>query len=219
MAGWNAVLFDVDGTLIDSAAGIAETFAYTFRQLGVDASSINYNRFLGPPLRRSFAEFLDTPKEIEKAVEIYRSYYKNKGSHMCTLYPGVHDMLRALKNAGITLCTATSKPTQVVKPILRNLGIEKFFYVIGGASADASIDTKTAVIQNLLSQKDFQNKRILMVGDRQDDMIGAAESGLQAVGVLYGYGSKQELSAHNPLFLASDCRMLTDFILEGISHG
>ena len=127
---YDAVLFDVDGTLIDSAPGIRETFAHTFQELGIDDKNIDYNQFFGPPLRRSYAKFLRTPEEVEHAVDLYRAYYHEKGRHMCVLYPGVADMLQALRRAGVVLCTATSKPVTVVTPILQELGIAEYFHFI-----------------------------------------------------------------------------------------
>lgn len=213
---YDAVFFDVDGTLIDSAPGIRETFAYTFREMGVDDTNIDYNQFFGPPLRRSYAKYLPAER-VEEAVEMYRAYYHDKGSHMCQVYPGVVEMLQSLRNAGLVVCTATSKPVEVVTPILKELGLYSLFHRVGGASQDTSIDTKTAVIKNLLQDDLLKDRRILMVGDRRDDMIGAADCGLPAAAVLYGYGSGKELAPYNPLCLAETCSDLTKFILEGSS--
>lgn len=215
---YDAVLFDVDGTLIHSAPGIRETFAHTFQELGIDDKNIDYNQFFGPPLRRSYAKFLRTPEEVEHAVDLYRTYYHEKGRHMCVLYPGVADMLQTLRRAGVVLCTATSKPVTVVTPILQELGIAEYFHFIGGASEDSSIDTKTAVIRDLLPREFLQGKKILMVGDRRDDMEGARDCGLPAAAVAYGYGSKEELSPYQPMILANNCNELTNFILEGDSN-
>ena len=215
---YSAVFFDVDGTLIDSAPGIKETFAYTFREMGVDDRGIDYNQFFGPPLRRSYAKYLPDAASVERAVELYRAYYRQKGRHMCTLYPGAMAMLQALREAGVILCTATSKPVTVVTPILEELGIAELFHIIGGASEDASLDTKTAVIRSLLGREPVKEKAILMVGDRKEDMVGAADCGLDAAGVLYGYGGLSELAPYKPQLLAKNCKELTDFILEGDSN-
>ena len=97
-----------------------------------------------------------------------------KGSHECAVFPGVLQMLQTLKDAGFLLCTATSKPTKVVTPILEEQGLAQYFDFIGGASMDESRDTKTEVVRYVLSQPALQGKRVLMVGDRNDDMRGAA---------------------------------------------
>ena len=190
---YDAILFDVDGTLIDSAPGIIHTLQEVFCTMGVDVSGINLRRYLGPPLRKSFGEHFTDPALIEKATDLYRTSYAVKGSHECAVFPGVLQMLQTLKQAGFILCTATSKPTKVVTPILEEQGLAQYFDFIGGASMDESRDTKTEVVRYVLSQPALQGKRVLMVGDRNDDMRGAADCGLDAAGALYGlnYSSLQ----------------------------
>ena len=122
-------------------------------------------------------------------------------------------MLRRLKDAGFTLCTATCKPTEVVTPILEEQGIAGYFAFVGGASMDESRDTKTDVIRHVLSQPALQGKRVLMVGDRSDDLQGAANCGLDAAGVLYGYGSREELEPFHPKLLVESCKELRDMML------
>ena len=109
--------------------------------------------------------------------------------------------------------TATSKPTKVVTPILEEQGLAQYFDFIGGASMDESRDTKTEVVRYVLSQPALQGKRVLMVGDRNDDMRGAADCGLDAAGVLYGYGSREELEPFHPVLLAESCADLADRLL------
>ena len=124
-------------------------------------------------------------------------------------------MLQRLKPAGLILCTATSKPTQVVTPILREKGLAGYFDFIGGASMDESRDTKTDVVRYVLAQPMLQGKRVLMVGDRSDDMRGAADCGLDAAGALYGYGSREELEPFHPVLLAKSCADLAAQLLDG----
>ena len=214
MPGFDAVLFDVDGTLLHSKPGILDTFAYAFRMMGLDPEGMDLSRYLGPPLRRSFAEHFSSEEEVERAVRYYRTRYAEKGMHMCDPFPGVVQMLHELRGAGLVLATATSKPTAVVTPILQEQGIADCFDYIGGASMDKSIDTKTAVIRSVLAQPVMQGKRVLMVGDRRDDMQGAADCGIPAAAVLYGYGSREELAGWNPRCMARDCPELTAYILN-----
>lgn len=213
MPHYDAILFDVDGTLIDSAPGILNTLERVFRDMGVDVTNVNLRRYIGPPLRKSFAEHFSDPAKIEEATERYRVIYHEKGSHEGGVYPGVPEMLRRLKDAGFTLCTATCKPTEVVTPILEEQGIAGYFAFVGGASMDESRDTKTDVIRYVLSQPALQGKRVLMVGDRSDDLQGAANCGLDAAGVLYGYGSREELEPFHPKLLVESCKELTDKLL------
>ena len=214
MLNYDAILFDVDGTLIDSAPGIINTLQEVFDSMGVDVTNTNLRRYLGPPLRRSFGEHFTDPALIEEATERYRKSYEVKGSHESTAYPGAAEMLQRLRDAGLILCTATSKPTEVVTPILEEKGLAPYFDFIGGASMDESRDTKTEVVRYVLSQPMLQGKRVLMVGDRNDDMRGAADCGLDAAGALYGYGSREELEPFQPVLLAESCSDLADQILQ-----
>jgi phosphoglycolate phosphatase len=211
---YDAVLFDVDGTLLDSAPGILHTLGEVFRQMGVDPAGLDLRRYLGPPLRRTFGEHFADEAKIELATQLYRASYKEKGSHECLPYPGVKEMLERLHAAGLFLATATSKPTSVVEPILREQGLASCFDFIAGASMDKSRDTKTEVIRYVLAQPALQGKRVLMVGDRKDDMHGAADCGLEAAAVLYGYGSREELAPFAPIFYAGSCAELADFLLS-----
>ncbi len=213
MLKYDAILFDVDGTLIDSAPGILNTLEEVFAAMGVDPRGVTLRRSLGPPLRKSFGEHFSDPAQIEEATERYRTSYAAKGSHECAAYPGAIEMLRRLKAAGLLLCTATSKPTKVVTPILEEKGLAPLFDFIGGASMDESRDTKTDVVRYVLSQPMLQGKRVLMVGDRNDDMRGAADCGLDAAGALYGYGSREELTPFHPVLLAESCADLADQLL------
>ena len=212
---YDVILFDVDGTLIDSAPGILNTLEEVFHTMGVDITGVNLRRYLGPPLRRSFGEHFTDPAKIEEATELYRKSYEAKGSHEGTPYPGAAAMLQRLKDAGFVLCTATSKPTDVVTPILKEKGLAQYFDFIGGASMDETRDTKTDVVRYVLEQPCAKGKKVLMVGDRNDDMRGAADCHLDAAAVLYGYGSREELEPFHPVLFAENCGSLADQLLNG----
>ncbi len=209
----DVILFDVDGTLVDSAPGILHTLQQVFDEMHVDVSHIDLMKYVGPPLRRSFGEHFTDEADVEAATARYREIYHEKGRYESVLYEGVQDMLAALKDAGFVLCTSTSKPTTVVTPILERLGIADYFAVIGGASMDKSRDNKTAVVAYVLEQEVLKGKTAVMIGDRREDLQGAVDCGLSHIGALYGYGTHEELAAFSPLFLAEDCAALTRFIL------
>lgn len=174
MQRYDAVLFDVDGTLIHSRPGIFNCFAYAFRKMGLDPDAIDCSRYLGPPLRWSFAQHFATDAEVEQAVEYYRVHYEEVGSHQCSLFPGVRQMMDTLKDAGLYMATATCKPVEVVTPILKEQGLFDYFDRIGGASMDESVDNKTDVIRLVLQDPRLAGKRILMVGNAR--MICRAQS-------------------------------------------
>ena len=210
---YDAVLFDVDGTLLDSAPGILSTLREVFDAMGTDVSGVDLMRYVGPPLRQTFAEYYDSPAEVERATELYRASYAARGCHICTPYPGAAEMLRRLKDAGLALCTATCKPTHVVRPILEEQGLAPLFDFIAGASMDQSRDTKADVIRHALAHPFMQGRRALMVGDRRDDMQGAAACGLDAAAALYGYGGREELAPFGPVLCAESCQQLADLLL------
>lgn len=210
---FDAVLFDLDGTLIDSAPGIFDAFRFTLAQYGVSAPEEQLRRFLGPPLRDSFAQLLPH-QDVEHAVEVYRARYAQASGPLTKAYPGAAEMLSALRNAGYTVCLATSKVRYAALQLLQELQLTDYFDYIGGASADTSLDTKTAVIRHVLQQPCMKGKTAVMVGDRENDMQGAADCGLPAVGVLYGYGCKQELAPFAPVFLADSTDALRIWLLE-----
>lgn len=215
MAKYDAVLFDVDGTLLDSAPGILGTLRRTFAQMGADVPESTLRRYLGPPLRASFGEWFSDGADVEKAVALYRADYHARGSHECLPYPGAAEMLRRLQQGGVRLYTATCKPVHVVEPMLAEQGLRGFFTRIGGASPDASAETKTAVIRSLLDLPELQGCRVLMAGDRADDLQGAAACGIPAAAVLYGYGSAAELAPLPCVFAARCPQELTQFVLDG----
>ena len=196
---YDAILFDVDGTLIDSAPGILNTLEEVFSSMGVDVARSDLGRYIGPPLRKSFGEHFSDPAKIEEATKRYRVSYAAKGCHEGDVYPGVVEMLGRLKAAGLTLCTATCKPTDVVRPILEEQGLAPYFSFV-------------------LAQPVMQGKRVLMVGDRRDDMQGAVNCGLDAAAVLYGYGGREEVAPFAPVFMAADCKELTDWALRPVDE-
>ena len=179
MQTFDAVLFDLDGTLIDSAPGIFDSFEFTLAQYEMTVPQERLRRFLGPPLRESFAKLLP-PDEIERAVGIYRAHYAEASGALTKLYPGTKELLSALREAGYIVCLATSKVRYAALKLLDKLELTPYFDYIGGSSPDASLDTKTAVIRHVLAQPCVQDKRAVMVGDRDNDMHGAADCGLPA---------------------------------------
>ena len=207
-----AVLIDKDGTLIDSAPGILATFQKTFEAFGLTVGEQRLRPFLGPPLRSSMAQLLPQA-QVEQAVETYRELYQTHGLDGCAPYAGVPQMLQALREAGFVVCVATSKPYPVALRVLRHFGLEQAFDYIGGASMDASLDTKTAVMQLVLGQPQLAGKCPVMVGDRENDMQGARDCGIPAVGALYGYGSQAELAPFSPVFCAQDVPALCAWLL------
>jgi phosphoglycolate phosphatase len=192
---YNIILFDLDGTLTDSADGIVNSVIYALERKGISyTSKQELRRFVGPPLQESFKDYCGFSEEDAKdAVRIFREYFSQKGIYENAVYDGVPEMLQKLCNAGFTLAVATSKPETFAKQILERFDLAKYFTVIAGASMEGT--DKPTVIRQALSRLNAEpSENILMIGDRKHDIIGAKEVGISSLGVLYGYGSKEELA-------------------------
>ncbi|WP_449458956.1 HAD family hydrolase [Streptococcus suis] len=191
---YQTILFDLDGTLTDSGQGILNSVAYALEKIGIEEpDTANLNRFIGPPLYESFSRFYQlSPEDTQSAVDAFRVYFKEKGMFENQLYPGIIPLLEELRTAGKTLVIATSKPEIFAKQILEHFGIAHYFDVIAGASLDSSRISKADVIGYAINQLEAFPKQAVMIGDREHDIEGARRHQLPAIGVLYGYGSKQE---------------------------
>ncbi|WP_218658666.1 HAD family hydrolase [Streptococcus suis] len=191
---YQTILFDLDGTLTDSGQGILNSVAYALEKMGIEEpDTANLNRFIGPPLYESFSRFYQlNPEDKQSAVDTFRVYFKEKGMFENQLYPGIIPLLEELRTAGKTLVIATSKPEIFAKQILEHFGIAHYFDVIAGASLDSSRISKADVIGYAINQLEAFPKHAVMIGDREHDIEGARMHQLPAIGVLYGYGNKQE---------------------------
>ncbi|HEL1796174.1 TPA: HAD family hydrolase [Streptococcus suis] len=191
---YQTILFDLDGTLTDSGQGILNSVAYALEKMGIEEpDTANLNRFIGPPLYESFSRFYQlSPEDTQSAVDAFRVYFKEKGMFENQLYPGIIPLLEELRTAGKTLVIATSKPEIFAKQILEHFGIAHYFDVIAGASLDSSRISKADVIGYAINQLEAFPKQAVMIGDREHDVEGARRHQLPAIGVLYGYGNKQE---------------------------
>ncbi|HEM2743045.1 TPA: HAD family hydrolase [Streptococcus suis] len=191
---YQTILFDLDGTLTDSGQGILNSVAYALEKMGIEEpDTANLNRFIGPPLYESFSRFYQlSPEDTQSAVDAFRVYFKEKGMFENQLYPEIIPLLEELRTAGKTLVIATSKPEIFAKQILEHFGIAHYFDVIAGASLDSSRISKADVIGYAINQLEAFPNNAVMIGDREHDIEGARRHQLPAIGVLYGYGSKQE---------------------------
>lgn len=189
------VLFDLDGTIIDSGEGVTRCVQHALTSFGYGEQPREaLNRFIGPPLHISFEEFYNmTPEEAQKAVAVYRERYREKGVFENELYDGVPELLKALYEREITLVLATSKPLVFAEQILGYLGLKQYFSHIIGSNLDNTMTDKAEVVACALRKTGVSDKSAaIMVGDRKFDIIGAKANGIASVGVLYGYGSKEE---------------------------
>ncbi len=208
---YKAIFFDLDGTLTNPEEGILNSIEYAAKYYGVTTVRENLKKYIGPPLRDTFTELVSAEK-AEEAVAKYREYYSPKGLYENEIYPGVKETLEELKNRGYVLCTASSKPRKFVDIILEHFDIKKYFDFVGGATMDGKISKKEDVIDYVIKETGFMPKEVLMVGDRMFDLTGAKEFGMDAVGVLYGFGSKEELSSYDNIALIETINELLDIL-------
>ncbi len=216
MKDFKYILFDLDGTITDSAKGITDSVKYALKKMGEKIPPYEtLCRFIGPPLKTGFSEFCGmSDKAADRAVEYYREYYHVKGVLDCEVYPGIPALLEKLQGAGKRAVLATSKPEKFAKIILEHFGLSKYFYFIGGASFDDTRNEKYQVIEYVINACGIKDKTAaVMVGDRFHDIEGAKFNGISTVGVLYGFGNRKELENAGADAIAESVSALESILL------
>ncbi len=211
------ILFDLDGTLTESAPGIINSLKYALERLGVtDYDKAILDKFIGPPLAVSFEKFFGFKGEkCNNAIKIYREYFSEKGLFENSVYAGVEDMLARLKSAGLKLAVATSKPEVFARRILEKFGLSGYFEVICGIPLDNEKMTKAQVIDRAVAELNAADKQaVLMVGDRDYDVAGAHQNGIECMGVTYGYGSRSELESAGAEYIAASAEEAAELMLK-----
>lgn len=215
MKDFKYILFDLDGTVTDSAKGITDSVKYALEKMGERIPPYSdLCKFIGPPLKTGFSEICGLSDEnAEKAVEYYREYYHVKGVLDCEVYPGITQLLEKLQKAGKRTVLATSKPEKFAKIILEHFGLAKYFYFIGGASFDETRNEKYRVIEYVMNVCNIKKEAAVMVGDRFHDIEGAKRNGIASVGVLYGFGNREELEKAGADAVAESVSALGNILL------
>lgn len=211
------ILFDLDGTLTDSGCGIRNGVQYTLRRYGIEENDTErLNRFIGPPLPESLRKFygIDEPNDLV-LESIFREYYNDKGIFENEVYADIPECLRALCEGGCCLYIATSKPQFMAERVLAHFDLTPYFSGICGAARDLKLVEKADVLKKLLSEHpEIETERACMVGDRKYDVLGAATIGIPTVGVLWGYGSREELEEAGAAALVATPSDLTSHLLS-----
>lgn len=214
MKNYSVVLFDLDGTLTDPAIGITNSVMHALKKydITVDDRRELY-KFIGPPLHESFEKFYGfSREEALQAVEYYREYYRDKGIYENIVYDGVEMLLKNLYNSEKKIILATSKPEIFAREILRYFNLEKYFYYAAGANLDGSRTDKAEVIEYALKEGGVTDKSAaVMIGDREHDIIGANKNGLDSIGVLFGFGNREELENVGATYIAETVEELCKF--------
>ena len=210
---YTSILFDLDGTLVDSGEGVLKCAELALRHFNLPIPSPEEMRtFVGPPLRDSFIRFGCTEEMAQEAIAVYRSRYTTVGKFELFVYPGIEHLLQELTAAGCKLYVATSKPETVSVEILHHLVLAKYFTYIAGADQGKSRSTKSEVIAYLLEQVgDLEGA--LMVGDTAYDVIGAAQHGIPCAAITWGYGTVESIQAAHPAVIVDSTEQLLQFVV------
>lgn len=195
MKKYQYILFDLDGTITDPGLGITNSVIHALNKFGISDKRENLYKFIGPPLAQSFQNYYGFDEEkAQLGIQYYREYYAVDGIFENIVYDGVEQMLKNLKQDGKKILMATSKPEKFAKQILEYFKLDQYFDYVAGATMDEKRVRKADVISYALESYGIQNlDEVLMVGDREHDVLGAKEVGIDCVGVLYGYGDREEL--------------------------
>lgn len=212
---FDTLLFDLDGTLTDSTEGIVRCLEYALERMGFDIPE-DTNKFLGPPLYQSFAEFCGMNEEqVNEAVKIFRERYSTVGLFENRVYDGIPEMLDRLKKGGKRIMVATSKPEVYAVRIFEKFGLAQYFEIVGGANINGTRNYKHEVIEYVLAKADITDRsRVLMIGDRKQDVDGAHKTGLKCMGILWGFGSVEELTEAGADYIAHTPEEAADMLLS-----
>lgn len=209
-----AVLFDFDGTLVDSSEGIYKSLAYAFEKDGKPTpDEVTLRKFIGPPIYDSFKNLFGYKDDkILYMIEKYRECYRAVGYREVEVYEGVPELLACLHKNGIKIATASSKPTAYIEKILDERNLLSYFDYLGGTDFDNISSDKAVIIQNAMDALDVSPKDTLMVGDRLFDICGAKGAGVPCVAVLYGFGSREEFLEYGADYIVSTPKEIENLI-------
>lgn len=216
MKKYTNILFDLDGTLTDPKTGITKSVAYALKSFGIEVKDLNsLCKFIGPPLRISFRDYYGfNEDDCFKAIEKYREYFRETGIFENEVYPGVENLLKNLKQSGRHLFIATSKPTVFATRILEHFNLLRYFDYIAGSELDGSRDSKSEVIKFALKENGLTDlTNVVMVGDREHDVIGAIENNIDVIGVLYGYGDRAEIEKASATYIVETVDELSELLM------
>lgn len=216
MSKYKIILFDLDGTIIDSEPGIIKSVLYALRKSNItENNNSSLKSFIGPPLKDSFMKYYGMDSSMaNKAIEYYREYYKGKGVYETSLYPGIADLLDRLKNDKRRLFLATCKPSVFAVETMKHYKLDDRFEMIIGGNPDGSMSTKTEIIEYIIGNAGNTDiNSIVMVGDRDSDIEGAVKNGIDSIGVKYGFGVGKELEKAGPTYIVKNIGELSLLLL------
>ena len=208
------ILFDLDGTIVRSDLGITKGVQKSLEHFGIYEELDDLKKFVGPPMVESYTNFYGfSLEQYKEALDVFHDYYRTVGIFECELYEGIEEMLDSLSKE-YKLYVATSKPEREARRVIDHFGLDKYFTFVGGSDGDFNTKraTKTAVIEYVLETNKIMDRGFaIMVGDKSHDIVGAGNTGLKSVGVLYGYGDLEEFEGAN--YIVKNVEDLRDMFL------
>lgn len=211
MTDYDPIIFDLDGTLTDPKLGITKSVRYALSKFGIQVADLeSLVSWIGAPLHESFKRHYSFDEsKTHKAVEYYREYFSEQGIHENSVYPGVPELLTRLRERGKRLVVATYKPRVFAERVLKNFGLREHFLSVAGNTLDFDLPSKTEIIRSALSEIGNPSKEsAVMVGDREHDIMGARENGIDSIAVTYGYGACEELKSAHPTHIVESVEEL-----------
>lgn len=217
MHNYSNILFDLDGTLLKTDSGVLNCVRKTFNDLGFELPPEGKLRsFMGPPLEDCFTKVCGLSwEQTAKAISAFRSYYEDGGLYDAKVYDGMEDFLKLLKDKGCSLAVATSKNEKFAKMVLKHFGIYDYFDTLAGAPGNIEIKwtKRDSVLKAMKALTRADSKNTVLIGDRKFDAYGAKEAGIDSIGVLYGYGTREEIMSCPFAGIAEDIDDLKNLLL------
>ena len=218
MAKYDYVIFDFDGTVVDTGEGILKSLQYSFREMGREVPELDdLKKFIGPPIYYSYTTYYGvSEEEVGEYIKKYRERYKVKGIYECELYDGMTQLLDSLKAKGIKIGIASSKPMHLIYSVADYLKItDKFDAIVGVKIDDSNHSSKTQLVLDAMTEMGATDKsKVLMVGDRLYDIDGANGAGVDSCGAIWGYGNEEEFREHNATYIVYKTAEILDLALN-----
>ncbi len=217
MSNFDAVLFDFDGTVADTGEGIFLCVRHAIEVHGLEQpSDEEIRKFIGPPMIISYHKLYPqlSDDEVQSLMQSYREKYAKDGLHKYKLYDGIIELLQKLNKNGVKTAVASSKPQEALWNVIKAGGIEKYFDCIVGAGKNYTDSDKATIVEEAIRQTGVKDKsRVLMVGDRKYDIVGAHKAGIACAAVLFGYGSREEFDEYKADYVVESFKELENLVI------
>jgi phosphoglycolate phosphatase len=216
MNSYQNILFDLDGTITDSEKGITNSVAYALQKFDIHVESPNeLRKFIGPPLHDSFESYYQFSRnDAKKAIEYYREYYNDRGIFENYVFDGISDLLHQLKLKDKDLMVATSKPEYYANIIIKHFKLDDYFNLVVGSNLDGTRAKKNEIIEHVMNTLEIKHPNdSIMIGDREFDILGAKHHQMKSIGVLFGFGSKEELENAGADHIVNTVQDLSNLLL------